>query len=195
MSVYIKSVRKNSLAAKAGLKKKFQLLSINENHINNFLDLQFYANEEILKIKFIDNNDNLEEVTIFKESETNLGIEIFSKKCRTCCNNCIFCFVDQMPSKMRKSLYLKDDDYVFSFIYGNFITLTNLSNIEFDRIIEQHISPLYISVHTTNPVLHKKMLRYKKKDFNILNKLKQLSAAGIQMHTQIVVVPGWNNGT
>jgi len=108
-------------------------------------------------------------------------------------NNCIFCFIDQIPDNLRNSLYIKDDDTCFSFYYGNFITLTNLTDRDYRKIIEQYLSPLYISVHTTNPELHKKMLGYTR-DFNIMEKLKFLVKNDIAFHTQIVVVPGYNDG-
>ncbi|MCK4695482.1 MAG: DUF512 domain-containing protein, partial [Candidatus Cloacimonetes bacterium] len=103
-----------------------------------------------------------------------------------------FCFVDQMPANLRKTLYIKDDDYRLSFAFGNYITLTNLSQKDYDRIISQKLSPLYISVHTTNPQLHKRTFRYKQ-NFNILKKLEYLSDNGIELHTQIVIIPHWND--
>jgi putative radical SAM enzyme (TIGR03279 family) len=193
MAVYIKRIAPNSLASNNGILPGWVLLKINGKNINNFLDLQFYAADPELIFLLQDEHGNEHIIEVENDFSTNLGIEIQFHSCRTCCNKCIFCFVDQMPQNLRQSLYVKDDDYVFSFVYGNFITLTNLSETDFDKIIEQRISPLYISVHTTNPVLHQKMLRYQFQ-FNILEKLQQLTAAGIQLHTQIVVVPEWNDG-
>lgn len=193
MAVYIKQVSENSLASSNGIIPGWILLKINGNNINNFLDLQFYAAEPELIVELQDKKGNQTIIEIENDYESNLGIEIRAHSCRTCCNKCVFCFVDQMPPNMRNSLYVKDDDYVFSFVYGNFITLTNLTTTEFERIRNQRISPLYVSVHTTNPALHKKMLRYQL-DFNIMEKLQQLAAADIQMHTQVVVIPGWNDG-
>ena len=169
------------------------ILSINGRQISDFLDLQFHGSDEKLIIKFSRNGNKTEEISIQQDWESPLGIEPVPHRCRTCANNCIFCFVDQMRPDFRQTLYVKDDDYRLSFVYGNFITLTNLTKKDLDRIIEQRLSPLYVSVHTTDPVLHRKMLRYKH-DFDILETLYDLGQNKIELHTQIVVVPGWNDG-
>jgi len=114
-------------------------------------------------------------------------------KCRECANKCIFCFIDQMPPQQRDTLYVKDDDYAFSFVFGNFLTLTNLTERDYKKIFEQRLSPLYISVHTTRAELHQKMLRYSHK-FDIMEKLHLLKENEIDFHTQIVLVPGYNDG-
>ena len=193
MPLKIASVNKEGLAAKYGLRAGNTIISINNESINDFLDLQFHSAEEILAIYFKDNSGELKQTEIHQNWETPIGIEPVAYKCRTCTNDCIFCFVDQMPANLRKTLYIKDDDYRLSFAFGNYITLTNLSQKNYDRIIHQKLSPLYISVHTTNPQLHQKMFRYKH-DFSILEQLKYLSDNGIKLHTQIVIVPGWNDG-
>ncbi len=191
MPLRIDYIYPNSLAEEAGLQEEDLIISINNHLIIDFLDLQFYGADEVLEIVFKrDNEERI--VTILQNWETPLGIEPKPHKCRLCVNNCIFCFVDQMRNDIRKSLYIKDDDFRLSFVFGNFITLTNLTDKDFAKIIEQKLSPLYISVHTTNPILHKQMLRYKH-DFNILEKLQFLSKHGIEFHTQIVVIPGWND--
>ena len=193
MPLKIASVNKDGLAAKYGLRVGDIIISINNESINDFLDLQFHSAEEILAIYFKDNSGELKQTEIHQNWETHLGIEPVAHKCRTCTNDCIFCFVDQMPANLRKTLYIKDDDYRLSFAFGNYITLTNLSQKDYDRIISQKLSPLYISVHTTNPQLHKRTFRYKQ-NFNILKKLKFLSDNGIELHTQIVIIPHWNDG-
>ncbi|MBT3169317.1 MAG: DUF512 domain-containing protein [Candidatus Cloacimonetes bacterium] len=180
------------LAKNSGIIKGDIILEINGHKINTFLDLQFYGADEQLEILIRTKDGISKNIVISQDWETPLGIEPVEHQCRTCANNCVFCFIDQMHPNLRKSLYLKDDDYNFSFIYGNFITLTNLSERDFQKIIEQKLSPLYISVQATNPVLHKKMMRYKH-DFNILEKLQILSENNIDFHTQIVVVPHWND--
>ncbi len=193
MPLKIASVNKDGLAAKYGLRAGNTIISINNESINDFLDLQFHSAEEILAIYFKDNSGELKQTEIHQNWETHLGIEPVAHKCRTCTNDCIFCFVDQMRPDFRETLYIKDDDYKLSFAFGNFITLTNLTERDYQKIFKQKLSPLYISVHTTNPSLHRKMLRYKQ-DFNIMEKLEYLSKNGIALHTQIVVVPGWNDG-
>ena len=193
MPIAIKDIIDGSLADNSKLNIHDRIISINGNEINDFLDLQFYTADDILKIIYLDNLGIEHSLEICQDWETPFGVIFQEPKCRTCANDCIFCFVDQMPNNLRKTLYIKDDDYRFSFVFGNFITLTNLSDKDISRMIEQKLNPLYISVHTTNPVLHKKMLRYKH-NFNIIEKLKFLSKNGIEFHTQIVVIPGWNDG-
>ncbi|MCK5051593.1 MAG: DUF512 domain-containing protein [Candidatus Cloacimonetes bacterium] len=193
MPITVNDIINGSLADNSKLNIHDRIISINGNEVNDFLDLQFYTADEILKIIYLDNSGIEHSLEILQDWETPLGIIPHEHKCRTCANDCIFCFVDQMPDNLRKTLYIKDDDYRFSFVFGNFITLTNLSDKDISRMIEQKLNPLYISVHTTNPVLHKKMLRYKH-NFNIIEKLKFLSKNGIEFHTQIVVIPGWNDG-
>ena len=193
MPIAIKDIIDGSLADNSKLSIHDRIISINGNEINDFLDLQFYIADDILKIIYLDNLGIEHSFEIRQDWETPFGVIFQEPKCRTCANDCIFCFVDQMPNNLRKTLYIKDDDYRFSFVFGNFITLTNLSDKDISRMIEQKLNPLYISVHTTNPVLHKKMLRYKH-NFNIIEKLKFLSKNGIEFHTQIVIIPGWNDG-
>ena len=189
----IAKIQPDSLAEDAGLQANDKIISINDHHISDFLDLQFYLADEILSINFQNQIGEFKHTIIQQDWNIPTGIEPETYKCRTCTNDCIFCFVDQMRPDFRETLYIKDDDYKLSFAFGNFITLTNLTERDYQKIFEQRLSPLYISVHTTNPSLHRKMLRYKQ-DFNIMEKLEYLSKNGIALHTQIVVVPGWNDG-
>ncbi len=193
MPITVKDIIVGSLADSSKLNINDRIISINGSEINDFLDLQFHTSDEILKIIYLDNLGFENSLELLQDWETPVGIIPQEHKCRTCANDCIFCFVDQMPDNLRSTLYIKDDDYRFSFVFGNFITLTNLSDKDITRMIKQKLNPLYISVHTTNPVLHKKMLRYKH-DFNIIEKLDYLSKNGMEFHTQIVVIPGWNDG-
>ncbi|MBT5420538.1 MAG: DUF512 domain-containing protein [Candidatus Cloacimonetes bacterium] len=193
MPVTINNITEGSLADNSKLEINDRIILINGSEINDFLDLQFHSADEILDITYLNTAGVIKTMKIHQDWETPVGIIPQEHKCRTCANDCIFCFVDQMPEKLRKTLYIKDDDYRFSFVFGNFITLTNLSDKDISRMIEQKLNPLYISVHTTNPVLHRKMLRYKH-DFNIIEKLHYLSDNGMEFHTQIVVIPGWNDG-
>lgn len=193
MPLIIKNLIMCSPAANSKLNINDRILLINGNEINDFLDLQFYTADENLNIVYSDISGIKHKILIQQDWENPLGIIPQEHKCRTCVNDCIFCFVDQMPDNLRETLYIKDDDFRFSFVFGNFITLTNLSDKDFTRMIKQKLNPLYISVHTTNPALHKKMLRYKH-HFNIIEKLEYLSNNGIEFHTQIVVIPGWNDG-
>ena len=193
MALRIKEISAGSWADSLGILPGERIISINGHPIIDFLDLGFYGGDEILKVE-IQRLDGSDKMLVIKDSwQKPLGIIAIDHVCRQCANNCIFCFIDQMPENLRESLYIKDDDTCFSFYYGNFITLTNLTDRDYRKIIEQYLSPLYISVHTTNPELHKKMLGYKW-DFNIMEKLKLLVKNDIAFHTQIVVVPGYNDG-
>jgi len=193
MALRIKEISAGSWADSLGILPGERVFSINGHPIIDFLDLGFYGGDEILKVE-IERLDGSDKMLVIKDSwQKPLGIIAIDHVCKQCVNNCIFCFIDQMPENLRESLYIKDDDTCFSFYYGNFITLTNLTDRDYRKIIEQYLSPLYISVHTTNPELHKKMLGYKW-DFNIMEKLKLLVKNAISFHTQIVVVPGYNDG-
>ncbi|MDD2650857.1 MAG: DUF512 domain-containing protein [Candidatus Cloacimonetes bacterium] len=193
MPLHVINVKRKTPAAKLGIKNNATIYSINDKHLEDILDYYYMSAEEYQKIEF-QNPDEERKIAIYENDFLHpFGIEFKQAECKQCINNCIFCFVDQMPDDMRKSLYIKDDDFYFSFEYGNFITLTNLTRHYLDKIIKQKISPLYISVHTTNPILHKKMMRYNR-EFNIIETLEELAKAGIDMHTQIVLVPEWNDG-
>jgi len=181
------------LAASSNLKAGDKIVSINDQPINDFLDLQFHAADEELNIKYRDKDNELKMISLIQNWEKPLGIEPAKHRCRTCANDCIFCFVDQMRPENRDTLYIKDDDYRFSFVFGNFITLTNLSKADLARMRDQKLSPMYISVHTANPEIHKKMLRYNS-NVNIREALLYLADSGLEMHTQIVLIPGWNDG-
>ncbi|MBN1326478.1 MAG: DUF512 domain-containing protein [Candidatus Cloacimonetes bacterium] len=191
MPLEISAVEQGSIAWRSGLKKGDIILAINGNPINDFLDLQFYTADGNFNLVYLSGNITAE-LSVEQDWLTPLGIEAKQTPCKTCANHCIFCFVDQMKPGFRNSLYIKDDDYRFSFLFGNFITLTNLTEKDYQKIEALKLSPLFISVHTTNPELHRKLLGYKH-DFNIVNALKRLSHMRIKLHTQIVVVPGWND--
>lgn len=192
MAIKIDNIEINSFADKVGLKKNDLILKINDLFVEDFLDLSYFGAESELKLEVM-RNGKRREIVGEKSNEESLGIVLEDHHCRECVNNCIFCFIDQMPGGMRETLYVKDDDYAYSFIFGNYITLTNLSPLKLAKIISMKISPLYISVHTTNSVLRKKLMRYKQ-DFNVMQALRQLAEGGIEYHTQLVLVPGLNDG-
>jgi putative radical SAM enzyme (TIGR03279 family) len=193
MALIIQSVLARSLAAKAGILPQEVLISINGNRIQDFFDLQYHSSDYELNLELQDLEGAVRNIQILRERNKPLGIEPETYHCRFCQNRCIFCFIDQMPPQLRDTLYVKDDDYLYSFIFGNYITLTNLRNQDFQRIIDQHISPLYVSVHTTDSGLRKLIMRYRQ-DFELLRWLKKLSSKGIEFHFQIVLVPGFNDG-
>jgi len=192
MAIKVKNVEANSFAKKIGLTENDLILRINDIFVEDFIDLSYFGAETGLKLDVM--RDGKEMVMSGeKSSEETFGIVIEDHHCRECVNNCIFCFIDQMPRGMRETLYVKDDDYAYSLIYGNYITLTNLGPQMLEKIILMKISPLYISVHTTNSELRQKMMRYKQ-DFEVVDVLKRLADNGIEYHTQLVLVPGFNDG-
>lgn len=193
MALKILEVQPRSQAAKAGIKARDTILGINGMPVDDFFDLQYYANDFRLGFELCDNRGESRSVLVERQANKPLGIEAEPYKHKTCQNRCIFCFIDQMPPGLRTSLYVKDDDYLLSYAFGNYITLTNLSRNELKRIRDQHISPLYISVHTTDPELHRSMMGHKAA-CKIMNILKELSDSGISLHIQIVCVPGYNSG-
>lgn len=194
MSVEIKSVKKWSVAFFKGIKAGDRLLSINSNEINDFLDYDFYINEEKLCLK-IEHNGKTKRITL-KNKGDDIGLEFDSylmDKQKRCKNKCIFCFIDQNPEGMRESIYFKDDDSRLSFLFGNYITLTNLTDSDIDRIIKMHISPVNISVHTMNRELRVKMMNNKNAG-KCLDYIYRLAEAGIELNTQLVLCPGINDG-
>lgn len=193
MAIQIEGVLKGSSAAKYGIRAGETLISVNGEEIRDFLDLQFQSSQQYLSLEILSAEGEIRIVELEREIRKALGIEPEAYQCRTCHNHCIFCFIDQMPPGLRDSLYVKDDDYIFSFVFGNYITLTNLSNEDFARIRSQRISPLFVSAHTTNPVLRQKMMRYRE-EADLMARLKSLVEAGIELHIQIVAVPGYNTG-
>lgn len=192
----ISEVLADSIAEELELEPGDKILKINDQKMNDLIDFQFlWADEEIdLLIEKKNGEELLFEIE--KDYDENLGV-IFESAIfdgmRYCHNNCIFCFVAQMAPGMRKSLYVKDDDYRLSFLQGNFITFTNLDEEHFNRIKKFHLSPLYVSVHVTDPDLRVKLLN-NSKAHKIMDQLRDLTEHGIEMHTQIVLCPGINDG-
>lgn len=195
MSVEIKSVKKWSVAFFKGVRAGDRLLSINSNEINDFLDYDFYMKEEALTLE-LERKGKVKAVKIKKSPEDDIGLEFESylmDKQKRCKNKCIFCFIDQNPEGMRESIYFKDDDSRLSFLFGNYITLTNLEDSDIDRIIKMHISPVNVSVHTMNKELRVKMMKNKRAG-ECLSYIYRLAEAGIELNTQLVLCPGINDG-
>lgn len=196
MSVNIYSVTVGSHADKAGIKKGETLLSINSNKIVDVLDYRFYQVNRSLELEIQGNDGKIRTISITKSEYEELGLEFetyLMDEQHSCKNKCIFCFIDQLPKGMRKSLYFKDDDSRLSFLFGNYITLTNLTEHEIERIIKMHISPINVSVHTTNPELRCKMMNNRFAG-DTLKYLKRFTDAGITLNCQIVSCPGINDG-
>ena len=197
MAVKILYVNTDSLCGKKGIAAGDVLLSINGHEINDVLDYRFYANAKRITIEFLDKNGNnsvLHLKTHGNADELGLEFETYlMDKQHTCKNKCIFCFVDQMPKGMRDSLYFKDDDSRLSFLFGNYVTLTNMTEADVDRLIEMHISPVNISVHTMNPDLRISMMKNPNAG-KVLSYLKKLADNGIEINAQLVLCPGYNDG-
>lgn len=196
MAVKIFDVTTGSHADKAGIKKGETLLSINSNEIVDVLDYRFYQVNRKLTLEVEDENKNVRTIEMTKGEYEEIGLEFetyLMDKQHSCRNKCIFCFIDQLPKGMRESLYFKDDDSRLSFLFGNYITLTNITEHEIDRIIKMHISPINVSVHTTNPELRCKMMNNRFAG-DTLKYLKRFSDAGITLNCQIVSCPGINDG-
>lgn len=196
MAVRITSVEPGSPAKYARIHKGDTLISINGNAITDVLDYRFYMTDEKLEILLCDEQKNLRTVSVEKDEYDDLGLEFetyLMDRQMGCKNKCIFCFVDQTPKGMRKSLYFKDDDTRMSFLFGNYTTLTNLKESDIQRIIKMHISPINVSVHTMNPQLRVEMM---KNPFagEALRFVKMLTDGGIKVNTQMVLCPGYNDG-
>lgn len=196
MSVVIETVVPDSYADRAGIMAFDELISINAHEIYDVLDYRFYIQARKLSL-IINRNGEEIHINIRKSDEfSDIGLEFktyLMDKQHSCKNKCIFCFVDQMPKGMRDTLYFKDDDSRMSFLFGNYITLTGLCEREVQRIIDMHISPVNISVHTMNPALRVKMMKNPHAGES-LGILKRFAEAGIEMNTQLVLCPGINDG-
>ncbi len=197
MSVFVKDVEPGSYAKRHGIEPGCTLLKINGHDINDVLDYRFFMVDEVMRMAYKTPDGKFALAKIVKRDEyDDLGL-IFDTylmdKQQSCKNKCIFCFIDQLPKGMRESLYFKDDDSRMSFFYGNYITLTNLKQEDIDRIINMHISPVNVSVHTMNPQLRCKMMNNRFAG-DSLKYLRQLASAGITVNTQLVLCPGINDG-
>ena len=192
----ISGVRKGSLAETAGIKAGEKLCSIDGVQVKDIIELSFYTSDYEVELELESADGEHRQVHIDKYPDEDLGLEFDSAvfdRVATCYNKCVFCFVDQMIPGMRPGLYVRDDDYRLSFLYGNFVTLTNMKDADFDRIIQTHLSPLYVSVHATDPDVRCKMMKNRFAG-QLMDKMQRLLAAGIEIHTQIVCCPGYNDG-
>lgn len=194
----IEAVQADSIAFELGLQPGDKIIRINGQQLRDFIDYKFLLTDNYLEIEVMRRDQEYWVLEIEKGLDEELGIEfseIVFDGLKTCANNCLFCFIDQAPSsgEERASLYVKDDDYRFSFLEGSYITLTNLTESELNRIKRLHLSPINISVHSTNPEVRQKMLNNKQAG-RILTQIEELVAAGIKLNTQVVLCPGINDG-
>lgn len=191
--IEVSAVSPDSPAARARVSAKDRIVAVNGEEVGDVVDFLFLSEGEGFSLTLKDASGRLRTAKIEKKPDEPSGLHFPPLQIRRCRNRCIFCFVDQMPHGLRKSLYIKDDDYRASFLYGNYITLSNLTTSDRERIERQRLSPLYISVHSTDRGLRSFILGNPKAP-DIMEEMRQLASAGIRMHTQIVLCPGINDG-
>ncbi len=192
----IDSIEDDSIAQEIGFEPGDSIVSINGKKPRDLIDYQILISEEILNISVLDINNKIHNICVEKNQDENLGInfeDALFDSLKQCNNKCPFCFIDQQPSGKRKSLYLKDDDFRLSFLYGSYLTLTNLKNEDWERISTQKLSPLFISVHATDPNTRERLLKNKRAG-EILDQISWFEKNSIQIHAQIVVCPDINDG-
>lgn len=196
MPAVIEKIVKNSIADDLGLKKGDIIQKVNDTVPRDLLDYRYFTTAEEITLEVLHSDGEVEIIDIEKDFDEDLGIVFESAvfdKIKACANHCIFCFVDQQPEGLRESLYVKDDDYRLSYLQGTYITMTNLTKKDKERISDMYLGPLYVSIHTTNPQLRAKMLN-NKRAANIIDDLKWLQEVQIPIHGQIVLCPGYNDG-
>ena len=188
-------VEPGSIAEELGLEPGDAIEEINGNEIEDIFDYQYYVEDEYLDVLILTKDGEECVLEIEKDEDEDLGITFESSlmdEYHSCCNKCMFCFIDQMPPGMRDTLYFKDDDSRLSFLQGNYITLTNMRDKDIERVIKYHLSPINISVHTTNPELRCKML-HNRFAGDVLDKIGRFYEAGIRMNSQVVLCQGLND--
>ena len=196
MKNQIAKILPGSIAEEIELEVGDRLISINGNEVIDIIDYKFLITDELLIIEIEKVDGEIFEIEFEKDYDEDLGIQFVDAildRPKSCHNKCIFCFIDQLPEGMRDTLYFKDDDSRLSFFQGNFVTLTNMKEEDIDRIIRYKISPINVSVHTTNAELRKIMLSNKFAG-NVYDRLKRLAKADIKINCQVVACPGINNG-
>ena len=186
-------VMPGSIAEELEVEPGDRLISVNGHPLRDVIDYNYFGADDVLDLELEKADGELWEVEVEREEGESLGLSFQAPSPARCGNNCVFCFVHQLPKGLRSPLYVKDEDYRLSFLYGNYVTLANIGRSELDRIKEQRLSPLYISVHATEPALRESLLG-KSGILPILDVMKELAEARITMHTQIVLCPGLNDG-
>jgi putative radical SAM enzyme (TIGR03279 family) len=184
------------VAAAAGLRAGDRILAVNGSTLRDAIDFQFHASDDVLDLTV--EREHALGTYVLERDGRDLGLEVAPPRpgeIATCANKCVFCFIHQLPRGMRRSLYVKDDDYRLSFLHGNYITLSDLDEQAIERIVDQRLSPLYVSVHATDPALRHMLLGRPRHSAEILPRMERLARARIRMHAQVVLCPGLNDGT
>ncbi|MCK4547124.1 MAG: DUF512 domain-containing protein [Candidatus Eisenbacteria sp.] len=189
----IAAVKPGSVAERAGLRAGEYLVTINGEPIRDMVDYLYLSSEEELEVEVESPEGKTRTAHLVRRSGEDLGLEPVPDPILRCPNRCIFCFVDQMPENVRPSLCIKDEDYRLSFLHGSYVTLTNLDDEDYERIGEQRLSPLYVSVHATDPELRGRMLRNRRSG-DVMGPLRKLAGMRITIHAQVVLCPGINDG-
>ncbi len=189
--IKVAAIEADSDAERAGILPGDKILKINEEEVRDRLDFEFHRSGEFLEFEIM-RGENVMRVGVEREPGTVLGIEPEVMKIHLCKNNCVFCFVHQTPKGMRRSLYVKDEDYRYSFLDGHFTTLSNMKESDWRRVLDQKLSPIYVSVHCTEPVMRAKLLKNDKLE-PVMERLAWLRKHGIAFHTQMVIIPDWND--
>ena len=188
----ILTVSERSTGAEIGLKPGDKIEAIDGSRVKDIIDYRFKISDENILLR-VRKPDAVQEFEIEKDYDDDLGLEFEDFRIRKCANDCIFCFVDQNPPGMREAVYFRDGDFRLSFLHGHYITMTNMGWKELKRVVEQRLTPLYISVHVTQPDKRLEMFLYGKDDL-LLKKFEYLTENGIELHSQVVLCPNWNDG-
>jgi putative radical SAM enzyme (TIGR03279 family) len=191
--ITVRGVESGSLAERAGFAGGDRIARVNGEPVGDLIDFQVASSEPRLRFE-VEREGQVYELEVERRGGEPLGFDFDEMRLRRCNNKCVFCFLHQMPGGMRRSLYFEDDDYRLSFLHGSYVTLTNVREEDLRRIVDQGLTPQYVSVHATDPALRKRLLGRKRGTVSILERIDYLARSGIEMHTQIVLCPGWNDG-
>ena len=192
--ISVRDIEGSSLAARAGFRRGDRILAVNGEEIRDLIDFQVHSADSQLLFE-VEREGEIYAVEIDRVHGENMGIHFEEMRLRRCNNKCVFCFLHQMPKGLRRSLYFEDDDYRLSFLHGSYVTLTNMREKDLQRIIEQRLSPQFISVHATDPSLRQQMLGRRQPTVPILDRIRLLAGHRIEMHAQVVICPGINDGS